>query len=125
MFSKERNIESLRQLFLEFKHYVELQKKYIAFATTEKLTLLLSTIAIAIVCMVFIALILLYLTFALAYYLGDLTGSLPLGFACIGSLLLLILLIFYFNRKRWVILPIAHFMVNLFLENNEEDETEQ
>lgn len=124
MFSKKKDIESVQQLFLEFKCYFELQKKYLIFASTEKLARLLSTISIAVICLILLALVLLYLTFATAYYLGDLMNSLPLGFLSVSTCLLLILLLFYKNRKPWVIQPIARFIADLFLENYEDNETE-
>lgn len=124
MFSKKKDIESVQQLFLEFKCYFELQKKYLSFAATEKLTLLLSAITVAVICLVLVALVLLYLTFAMAYYLGDLMNSLPLGFISIGAFLLLVLLIFYQKRKQWIVQPIARFIADLFLENYEDNETE-
>lgn len=124
MFSDGKNMESFQKLFLELKNYLTLQKKFLKLDTAEKLTVLLSAIAITAILLLLGSMILLYLTFALAYYLGDVMGSLPLGFSAIAVSLLLVLLFFYFNRKKYIIQPIARFMANLFI-NSTQDENEQ
>ena len=124
MFSDGKNMESIQKLFLELKNYLTLQKKFLKLDTAEKLTVLLSAIAITAILLLLGSMILLYLTFALAYYLGDVMGSLPLGFSAIAVSLLLVLLFFYFNRKKYIIQPIARFMANLFI-NSTQDENEQ
>ena len=43
MFADDNSIENIQQLFLEFKKYLELQKKYTQLEVAEKLTILLST----------------------------------------------------------------------------------
>lgn len=124
MFSDGKNMESIQKLFLELKNYLKLQKKFLKLDTAEKLTVLLSAIAVIAILLLLGSMILLYLTFALAYYLGDVMGSLPLGFSVIAVFLLLVLLFFYFNRKKYIIQPIARFMANLFI-NSTQDENEQ
>lgn len=44
MFADDKSIENIQQLFIEFKKYLELQKKYTQLEVTEKLTILLSTL---------------------------------------------------------------------------------
>ena len=44
MFADDNSIENIQQLFLEFKKYLELQKKYTQLEVAEKLTILLSTL---------------------------------------------------------------------------------
>ena len=99
MFSNSKNIESIGKLLLEFKKYLELQKEFVKLDATEKMTVIL----------------LLFLTFALAYYLGDVLGSLSLGFGLISAFILLLTVIFYLNRNRMVIQPMARFMTKLIL----------
>ena len=106
MFSNSKNIESIGKLLLEFKKYLELQKEFVKLDATEKMTVILSAILIVTVLLLLGSIVLLFLTFALAYYLGDVLGSLSLGFG---------LVIFYLNRNRMVIQPMARFMTKLIL----------
>ena len=115
MFSNSKNIESIGKLLLEFKKYLELQKEFVKLDATEKMTVILSAILIVTVLLLLGSIILLFLTFALAYYLGDVLGSLSLGFGLISAFILLLTVIFYLNRNRMVIQPMARFMTKLIL----------
>ena len=107
MFSNSKNIESIGKLLLEFKKYLELQKEFVKLDATEKMTVILSAILIVTVLLLLGSIVLLFLTFALAYYLGDVLGSLSLGFGLISAFILLLTVIFYLNRNRMVIQPMA------------------
>ena len=113
MFSNSKNIESIGKLLLEFKKYLELQKEFVKLDATEKMTVILSAILIVTVLLLLGSIVLLFLTFALAYYLGDVLGSLSLGFGLISAFILLLTVIFYLNRNRMVIQPMARFMTKL------------
>ena len=115
MFSISKNIESIGKLLLEFKKYLELQKEVVKLDATEKMTVILSAILIVTVLLLLGSIVLLFLTFALAYYLGDVLGSLSLGFGLISAFILLLTVIFYLNRNRMVIQPMARFMTKLIL----------
>ena len=115
MFSNSKNIESIGKLLLEFKKYLELQKEFVKLDATEKMTVILSAILIVTVLLLLGSIVLLFLTFALAYYLGDVLGSLSLGFGLISAFILLLTVIFYLNRNRMVIQPMARFKTKLIL----------
>ena len=115
MFSNSKNIESIGKLLLEFKKYLELQKEFVKLDATEKMTVILSAILVVTVLLLLGSIVLLFLTFALAYYLGDVLGSLSLGFGLISAFILLLTVIFYLNRNRMVIQPMARFMTKLIL----------
>ena len=115
MFSNSKNIESIGKLLLEFKKYLELQKEFVKLDATEKMTVILSVILIVTVLLLLGSIVLLFLTFALAFYLGDVLGSLSLGFGLISAFILLLTVIFYLNRNRMVIQPMARFMTKLIL----------
>lgn len=114
MFLSDKYKDSFRELFAEAKSYMELQKRYAAVETAEKLTTVLSAIAIAAVCILILSIVLLFSSFALAYWIGALTGSMATGFISVTAINLLLLLIFFLNRRRWVILPIARLITTVF-----------
>lgn len=120
MFSSSKNIESMQKLFLEFKRYIELQKEYIKLDTAEKLTVILSaTISITIM-LILGAMVLFFLSFAIAWYLSDILDSMPLGFGIIAVFCLLLCIIFYYKRESWVFQPTARLMVKLFIKKDED-----
>ncbi|MCD8318673.1 MAG: phage holin family protein [Paraprevotella sp.] len=120
MFSSSKNIESIGKLLLEFKKYLELQKEFVKLDATEKITVILSAVLVVAVLLLLGSIVLLFLTFALAYLLGEATGSLPVGFGIIAAFVLLLAFIFYMNRNRWVIQPLARFMTRLILAKEDD-----
>lgn len=122
MFSVNKNVESIQKLLLELKNYYLLQKKFIRLDTAEKLTVILSAIGIALIILILVALICFFGTLALAFYLGNVLDNVPLGFILVAAFLVLVLLVFYVKRKAFVIEPIARFIGQLFIpEQNQED----
>ncbi len=121
MFSSSKNIENMQRLFLEFKKYIELQKEYIKLDTAEKLTVIISaTISISIM-LILGAMVLFFLSFAIAWYLSDILNSMPLGFGIIAVFCLILCIIFYYKRETWVFQPTARLMVKLFIKKDEHD----
>lgn len=120
MFSGSKSVESISKLFLEFKKYLELQKEYVKLGAAEKLTVMLSAIVVVAVLLIAGAIILLFLTFALAYFLGDAIGSLPAGFGLIALFVLILTGIFYANRNRLVIQPLARFITQLIITGEDD-----
>lgn len=116
--------DNFRKLLEEAKRYLSLQKEYALMDTADKLTVILSTVAIAAVCIILGAMILFFLTFALAYWIGNITGNLSIGFISIAAFLLLMLFIVYQKRNAWIIQPLARMMVRLFV-NKEQVNNEQ
>ena len=124
MNTEEKYTDNFRKLLQETKHYLNLQKEYALMDTADKLTVILSTVAISAICFVLCAMILFFLTFALAYWIGNLTGNLSLGFISISAILAIILLIAFKKRNAWVVQPLARMMVRLFV-TKEETNNEQ
>ena len=120
MFSNSKNIENIGRLFLEFKKYLELQKEFVKLDATEKTVVVFSAALIVAVILLLGSIALLFFAFAMAYYLGNVLESLSLGFCVIGAAVVIIALIFYSNRNRMVIQPIARFMANLILSKKED-----
>lgn len=121
MFSISKSIESTGKLFPEFKKYLELRKEFLKLDAAEKITVVFSVFLITTVLVLLGSAVLLFLAFALAYYLGGVWGSLPLGFGFVAALILLLAAVFYLNRNRMVVQPLARFMSKLILTKKEED----
>lgn len=114
--------EDIKDIILELKHYLNLQKKYLAIDTAEKTTALLSAVSIAAISILLGTIILLFGTFALAYWIGDMLNSLPLGFLSMAVIVALLLLLFYHKRNAWVVQPLARMAAKLFVDNDDEEE---
>ncbi len=111
--TNEQTTTRMTNLFEQGRRYLQLQKDYLSLHGVEVLTRLFSAIALAAILILVGFLVVLFGSFALAYWLGELLGSHILGFTIIAGVLLLFTLLVYANRKAWIILPTTRFMVSL------------
>lgn len=115
LFSNEQTTAQMSQLFGEARQWWELQKQYLSLHGTEILTRLFSAIALWAILILVGAMVLLFGSFALAFWLGDLLGSTMLGFGIIAVVLLLAVMLVWANKRSWIVLPITRFMVSLLV----------
>ncbi len=116
------NSRDLHVITQEVKHYLQLQKRYMALDAVEKVTRLLSAVAVAVVCLILGAMILFFTLYALAEWIGALLGSAAAGFLIVAIILLVMAMVFFSHRQQWVVQPLARLMAGLFLEEEEEEE---
>ena len=116
MQEKEKR-ETLTDLVIELKHYYECQKQHKKYLVAEQTTHVISSLAIAVVMAVLLLTIFAFLGMAAAHWLSTLFGSLALGFLLYAVFLACVLGIFYLNRRRWIILPIARMMIHVFIKD--------
>lgn len=124
MFSTNRNVETLEQLVAEIKRYLELQKRYVALEAVSKLIVLLSALILGMILFLIGAVAFILIAFCLASLVGDLTGSLTLGYAVVAGVFVLLALVVFANRRRWITAPIVSFLGGLFI-NDDDDEPQQ
>ena len=115
----------MQDLLQESRAFVGLQKKVLIVETRDKLSVILSRLAIAVVCLVLGGMALLFFSFFLAYILGQAIGNTALGFACVTGFILLLLFVFWHWRTQWVIQPITNMLASLFTVDEETLSTEQ
>jgi len=125
MFGFSETKQQMQDLLLEGRSYANLQKKALLAGTRDKLSVILSRLAIAVVCLVLGGMVLLFFSFFLAYILGQALGNTALGFACVTGFVLLLLLVFWHWRTQWVITPITNMLYALFVVDEEPLETEK
>ena len=113
MFFSEQNTDQMHQLLEEGKEYLSLQKRYWGLQTAEMLTKLLTAIAVWAIIILGGTIVLLFTSFALAFWIGKLLDSSIAGFAIMAGVTALLIVIVYANRKTWIMAAIARFVVNL------------
>ena len=114
--------QDLQALTEEVKRYLQLQKRYFALDAVEKVTRLLSAVAVAVVCLMLGAMVLFFTLYAFAEWAGTLLGSAAAGFLIVAVLLLALATVFYTHRQQWVVQPLARLMAGLFLDDENEGE---
>lgn len=122
MFSSDKNIESLQQLYQEVKQYVNLQRDYVKLELVEKLTILGTSLLLVLILIILGIIALFYLSFTLAYILEPLVGSLKGSFAIITGMIILLIIGIVVMRKRLIEKPLVNFLANLLLEEEDEED---
>lgn len=118
MFVNDNQIDNFQGLFAEFKTYLSLQKEYTKLELTEKLSILLSTLILVLICVILGMVALFYFSFAMAYLLVPLVGGLTISLLIIASCNLLLIGLVIFFRKALIINPMVNFLANLFLNDH-------
>ena len=114
---------SIQSLWTEAKSYLELQKEYLKLDSAEKLSVLLSAVATAAVCLILALAALFFFVIALALWLAKMVGA-AWSFTIVGGAMLLIIIIILLCRKRWIVQPVTRFVAGLFVGEDEEDDEE-
>lgn len=109
-------MEEFKELFLLFKEYIQKQRENIALGAAESMTRLFFAATTALILLILGGIALLLASFALAFWINDVTDSAIVGFGALAGGILLLAIIFWFMRRQWVLQPIARLMVHVFLD---------
>lgn len=121
MFVNNDSINNVRELIQDFKKYLELQKEYTKLEITEKLTIIISSVLLAVVLAILGMIVLFYLSLAFVYLLAPYVGGLIVSFTITAAIILLVMLMVYIFRKQLIITPLVNFLVNLFAKKRTKD----
>lgn len=116
MLSSDKNVETIAQLVEIIKHYLGLQKEYLKLDIIDKIVRLLTFAVLVVVFSVLLVAVLMYLSFAIAFWLASYMGT-ALAFLVVGGIHLLLIIIVFIYRKKWIEKPLVRFLANLLLEN--------
>ncbi len=120
MFSDDSSIENFKQLFLELKKYIELQKDYAKLDLIEKLSKLFYIILLIFILSSLSMIALFYLMFTFAHLLDYWLNNIALCFGIVTAVIAVITFIIYIFRKPLIIQPIARYLANLFLNSQQK-----
>nr|MBD5376549.1 phage holin family protein [Bacteroides sp.] len=105
---------SLKTLWAEIRRYLELNLEYAKLTGAEKITILLTAIATAVVIGVLAILIFFFFSIACVHWLGDLM-SMALAYTIMAAVYALVLVVFIVFRRELLINPVAKFISRLIL----------
>ncbi|MBR1688132.1 MAG: phage holin family protein [Prevotella sp.] len=114
MLSSDKNVETIAQLAEVLKHYLGLQKEYLKLDVIDKLVRLLTATALAILFFLIIVAVVMYFSFAVAFWLSQYIGM-TMGFLVVGGIHLLVLVLFLIFRHSWIERPLVRFLANLLM----------
>lgn len=127
MLSSDKNIETIGQLLVEIKHYIDLQGKNMQLGLVQKTSKLASALVlVGLVCGLF-AVVLIFLSFTLASMLAAFVGQ-TAGYLLVALVYLLLAALIYVKRKGWIETPITRFVASILLSDDgaaPQEESEQ
>ena len=116
MFSNDKNVETIGQLVEVLKHYIGLQTEYVKLDVVDKVVRLLTALTVTVVLVGLLMIALIYLSFALAYGLGELIGNNVWGFCIVAAIYLFILMVFIIFRHQWIERPLVKFLAGILMQ---------
>lgn len=119
---KDEMRENLSEMKDEFKEYVENRINLTKLHVVENLSKVSAGIAVKLGVLYLLFFAIMFISLALAFFLGAVLASNGLGFTAVALLYVLLALIFYALRRKLVEKPIIKNYVNLFFPNFENDE---
>lgn len=117
MLSSDKNVETIGQLVQAVIRYLNLQKESIKFDVVGKLVQLLTVAALAAVGFLLVIAILLYFSFAVAFWLSASLGM-TMAFMLISLAHLLLLVVVFIFRKAWIERPLVKILANILMSDN-------
>ena len=118
MFSSDRNIETISQLIVEIKRYVELRAECLQIDIVSKMSRLFTAIILFVVLFMLSALAVMFMSMAAAA-LAPIVGGMATAYAIIVVVYIIIGIVILCNRKKWIEAPIAGFLADLFLNDTD------
>ncbi len=110
--------KELNELFEDFKEYLDTKYDLVRLSASELLIKFLFPLFSSLIVLFLAVILLLFLSFSAAHYIGGLLCSVTLGFAIVGLGHLILIILFLLFRKRLVMKPLAKFILKLFFKQN-------
>ncbi len=107
---------SIKTFIEKSQDYLETKIEITKLKTVEKSSDALSSIVVMIVLILLALPCILFISIALALYLGSLIGSAPTGFFIMGGFYGIVFLIIYLLRDKWIKTPVANLLIQKMLK---------
>lgn len=104
------------------KEYVDTRIEHLRLVALEKSTKLMADIITQVAVVGSALLAFLFGSITLAYYLAEVLGSFARGFGCVALLYLLIAVIVYFIKDKYIESGLIDFMIRKYLKKRKEEE---
>jgi cell division protein FtsW (lipid II flippase) len=108
-------------MFEEFKEYMNLRMKLMRFSIAEKMANASANFTAILIFTALFSLMFLFLSLALAFYIGEKYHSYSKGFLIMGIIYFVVLIVILVLKKYIIINPIRNKMIVNFLNPKEEE----
>jgi len=114
--------DQIADVFHEAKKYVEIKYKIAKLDATEKIAVVSSFLLAFFIILGLAFAMIFFFSAALAFYLGKIWDSLPLGFLCVAGIYALLMILVLLVKEKMIKTPILHSVIKIMFKHHEEDE---
>ena len=114
----EEEKSKIDTLFGHIREYVEQRIKLVNLDVHYKTSKAVSGMASVFAILLLGIFVLLFLSLALSWWIGNELNAISLGFLIVGGIYFFIVMVVYINRDKWITLPV----INSFLKNIADEE---
>ena len=107
MISSDANVKKIVTLVEDTKGWVELKSAKTRLDVAQKMVHIVGALFFTFVLLLIAMLVLACLSFAAAYSLENVVGSKAVAFICIGLFYVVLLVVAYLTREKWLLAPLA------------------
>lgn len=116
----KNNAADIEVLFGIAEDYSKSSFELLKLQTIDKLSHVFSVLASRIVLVIVVALFALFLNLGLAFWIGEMIGSIYNGFFIIAGFYSLITIIVFYYKKSWIEEPVRNTIIDKMLEKEKE-----
>lgn len=124
--NQEKKEKGIEELYEDAKTYLDTRVEYTRLYLVEKISKIFADVVTNATVAICFILAFLFGTFTLALFLSDLLGSYTRGFGCVALLYVLLALIVYYTKEKYIEKAIINFTIrnyfNKLADKDEEDE---
>lgn len=125
MASMDSTSDIMAQLVASVKRYLGYQKKYIKLDLTEKLTILLTALILGAIIFVIGTIAVIFLALTVAAIIETWTGSAWIAYGIVTCLFIILCIMLYLMRDRWIVNPLTQFFSAILLDDPKNEEHEE
>ena len=103
---EEKN--KIEKLFTDVKDYAETRIDIVVLNIQDKASNIISSIASMVILGILLLIVLMFISIGGAWYLGQYLQSPSIGFFSVAGFYLLVAVVLFFNREKWIKLPIIN-----------------
>lgn len=104
------------------KDYINTRIDLIKLQVAEKSSKIMAGIIAAAIVAVIFLLFFLFVNISIAFLLGEWIGKIWAGFMIVSGFYLLLVIIIWTGRNKWIRIPIMNKMIEILFKNDKEDE---
>ncbi len=106
----------MEELFEKLKDYADTRINLFRLKSINKASGLMSSVITMVILSVFFFLVLLCITIGAAILIGEWTGKVYCGFFIVAGIYLIIGLVFYFMRDKWLRAPVSNKLIKEIID---------